>query len=104
VLRYRRIPYAWSAVGSPGGAFMRGLRALHGTVLLGGPLPVRVQGEAGDADASGGVLDHGRTQAWVPSSRSTVKKSQARIASASERRNCDPVGLVPRQGGPTPLA
>ena len=35
-----------------------------------------------------------RTQASVPSSRSTVKKSQARIASARERRNCDQVIFV----------
>src|ERR1017187_2554858 len=37
-----------------------------------------------------------------PSSRSAVKKSQARIASAWERRNCDQVGPVRRGAGPIP--
>jgi hypothetical protein len=45
-----------------------------------------------------------RTWAWVPSSRSAVKKSQARIASAWERRNCDQVGPVRRGAGSMPLA
>ena len=45
-----------------------------------------------------------RTWAWVPSSRSVVKKSHARIASAWERRNCDQVGPVRRGAGPMPLA
>jgi hypothetical protein len=36
-----------------------------------------------------------RTQAWVPSSRSTVKKPLARTASAWERRNCGQAGPVP---------
>jgi hypothetical protein len=45
-----------------------------------------------------------RTYAWVPSSRSTVKKSQARMVSAWERRNCDPVGPVRRRPGSMPLA
>ena len=45
-----------------------------------------------------------RTSAWVPSSRSTLKKSQARIASAWERRNCAQVGPVRRGAGLMPLA
>ena len=45
-----------------------------------------------------------RTWAWVPSSRSTLKKSQARIASAWERRNCDQVGPVRLGAGSMPLA
>jgi hypothetical protein len=44
------------------------------------------------------------TQARVPPGRSTVKKSQARIASAWERRNCDQAGLVRRGARPVPLA
>ena len=45
-----------------------------------------------------------RTWAWVPSSRSAVKKSQARITSAWERRNCRQVGPVRRSGaGEMPL-
>jgi len=43
-----------------------------------------------------------RTWAWVPSSRSTVKKSHARIASAWQRRNCGQVGPVRRGAGPMP--
>jgi hypothetical protein len=45
-----------------------------------------------------------RTWAWALSSRSMLKKSQARIASAWERRNCDQVGPVRRGAGPMPLA
>ena len=44
-----------------------------------------------------------RTWAWVPLSMLTVKKSQARIASAWERRNCDQVGPVRRGAGSMPL-
>ena len=44
-----------------------------------------------------------RTWAWVPSGRSTLKKSQARTASAWERRNCDQVGPVRRGAGSMPL-
>ena len=36
--------------------------------------------------------------------RSIVNKSQARIAPARERRNCDQVGPVRRGAGATPLA
>ena len=43
-----------------------------------------------------------RTYAWVPSSRSAVKKSHARIASAWERRNSDQVGPVRRGAGSMP--
>ena len=43
------------------------------------------------------------TQARVPPGRPTVKKSQARIASAWERRNCDQVGPVRRGAGSVPL-
>ena len=43
-----------------------------------------------------------RTWAWVPSSRSAVKKSHARIASAWERRNCDQVGTDRRGAGSIP--
>jgi hypothetical protein len=43
-----------------------------------------------------------RTQAWVPPGRPAVKKSQARIASAWERRNCAQVGPVRRGAGPVP--
>jgi hypothetical protein len=50
--------------------------------MLGGPFPGWMHGESEDADAAGRVLDHGQDVACVPSSRSTVKKSQARIASA----------------------
>ena len=39
----------------------------------------------------------------MPSSRSTLKKSQARIASAWERRNCAQVGPVRRAAGSMPL-
>ena len=39
----------------------------------------------------------------MPSGRSTLKKSQARIASAWERRNCDQVGPVRRGAGSMPL-
>jgi hypothetical protein len=52
------------------------------TGLLGDPRARWMLGDTEDADAPGRVLDHGRTWAWVPSSRSTLKKSQARIASA----------------------
>jgi hypothetical protein len=38
----------------------------------------------------------------VPSSRSAVKKSHARIASAWERRNCGQVGAVRRGAGSIP--
>ena len=50
--------------------------------LLGGPFPGRVQGDAEDADAPGRVLDYGQDAGLGPSSRSAVKKSHARIASA----------------------
>src|SRR5689334_2178785 len=43
-----------------------------------------------------------RTWAWVPSSRSAVKKSHARIASAWDRRNCDQVGADRRDAGSIP--
>jgi hypothetical protein len=43
-----------------------------------------------------------RTCARVPSSRSAVKKSHARIASAWERRTCDQVAAVRRGAGPVP--
>jgi hypothetical protein len=43
-----------------------------------------------------------RTWAWVPFSRSAVKKSHARIASAWERRNCDQAGPVRRGAGSIP--
>ena len=44
-----------------------------------------------------------RTWAWVPPGRSTLKKSQARMASAWERRNCAQVGPVRRAAGSMPL-
>ena len=50
--------------------------------LLGGPFAGWMQGDSQDADAPGGVLDHGEDIGVVPSSRSAVKKSYARIASA----------------------
>src|SRR5450755_1184953 len=59
---------------------------------LGGPFPGWMQGDSEDADAPGGVLDHGQDVGLVPLSRSTVNKSHARIAWAWERRNCDQVG------------
>src|SRR5580693_6532018 len=40
-----------------------------------------------------------RTQAWVPPGRRALKKSQARITSAWERRNCGQVGPVRRGAG-----
>src|ERR1035438_4223207 len=43
-----------------------------------------------------------RTYAWVPSSRSAVKKSHAGIASAWERRNCGQVGTDRRGAGSIP--
>jgi hypothetical protein len=61
--------------------------------LLGGPRAGWMLRDSEDADAPGGVLNHGQDMAWVPSSRSAVNKSHARIASAWERRNCDQVGL-----------
>jgi hypothetical protein len=45
-----------------------------------------------------------RTLAWVPSSKSAVKKSHARIASAWERRNCDHLGRLCPAGSVPPLA
>jgi hypothetical protein len=45
-----------------------------------------------------------RTYACVPSSRSTVKKSHARMASARECRNCDQASPVCRRPGSMPLA
>src|SRR6516164_9040590 len=45
-----------------------------------------------------------KTWAWVPSGRSTLKKSQARIAPACERRNCAQAGPVLRGAGLMPLA
>jgi hypothetical protein len=47
-------------------------------------------------------VDRFGTWAWVPSSRSAVNKSHARIASAWERRNCDQVGPVRRGAGSIP--
>src|ERR1039458_54548 len=81
---------------------LRLLAEVHEQVagLLRGPFPGGVQGDSEDADAPGRVLDHG--QAWVRSSNSAVKKSQARIASAWERRNCDQAGPVRRSAGPVP--
>ena len=63
---------------------VRLLAEVHDQVagLLGGPVPGGMHCDAEDADAPGGVLDHGQDMAWVPSSRSAVKKSHARIASA----------------------
>ena len=40
-----------------------------------------------------------RTWAWVPSTRSAVKKSHATIISAWERKNCDQVGADRRGAG-----
>jgi hypothetical protein len=50
--------------------------------LLGGPFPCGMHGDSEDADAPGGVLDHGQDVGLEPSSRSAVKKSHARIMSA----------------------
>ncbi len=43
-----------------------------------------------------------RTWAWVPSSRSAVKKSHARIASARDRRNRGQVRVDRRGAGSIP--
>jgi hypothetical protein len=43
-----------------------------------------------------------RTYAFVPSSRSRVKKSQAMIVSAWECRNCAQLGPLRRGAGSTP--
>jgi len=43
------------------------------------------------------------TEAWVPSSRSALKKSHARIGLAWERRNCDQLGPVRRGAGSIPV-
>jgi hypothetical protein len=72
--------------------------------LLDGPFPGWVQADSEDADAPGRVLDHGQDVGLSPSSRSAVKKSHARIASAWERRNCDQVGPFDRRAGWRPLA
>jgi hypothetical protein len=44
---------------------------------------------AEDANAPGRVLNYGQDKACVPSSRSAVKKSHARMAPAWGRKNCD---------------
>ena len=78
------------------------MRRLAG--LLGGPVPGWMQRDSEDADPPGRMLDHGQDVGRVPSSRSAVKKSHARIAPAWERRNCGQAGPVRRGAGPVPSA
>jgi hypothetical protein len=71
--------------------------------LLRGPFPGRVQGDAEDADAPGRVLHHGQDVGLGAAGQVDAEKSQARIASAWERRNCGQVGPIRRGAGSIPL-
>jgi hypothetical protein len=62
--------------------------------LLGGPRAGWMLGDSEDADAPGGVLDYGQDMAWVPSSRSAVRKPrQDRVGLRAQE-------LRPRWPGP----
>jgi hypothetical protein len=60
-----------------------------------------MQGDAEDVDAPDRVLDHGQDVAWVPSSRSAVKKPrQDRLGLRSQELR---PGRPAPPGGSTPL-
>ena len=52
--------------------------------------------DAGDTDTPGRVLDHGKDIGTGSAGQAGREESRARIASASERRNCDQAAPVRR--------
>ncbi len=83
---------------------MRLVAEVHQEVagLLGGPRAGWMLGDAEDADAPGGVLDHGQDAGLGAVEQVGREESRARIASAWECRNCDQVGPVRRGAGSMP--
>ena len=64
----------------------------------------RVGGDAEDVEAAGGVFDDEECESRCRVIVSRWNKSQARIAWACTRRNCDHVGPARRGAGSTPAA
>jgi hypothetical protein len=70
--------------------------------LPGGPFPGRVQGDAEDADAPAGVLDHGQGIGAGAVEQVDREEVACQDRVAWERRNCDQVGPVRRGAGSIP--
>jgi hypothetical protein len=70
--------------------------------LLGGPFPGGTQGDSEDANAPGGVLDHGQDISLGAIEQVSREEVAARIASAWERRNCDQASPDRRGAGSIP--
>jgi hypothetical protein len=70
--------------------------------LLGGPFPRWMQRDGEDADAPGGVLDHGQNIGLGAAGQAGREQATPRIASAWQRANCGQAGSVRRGAGSIP--